>query len=258
MTTLIQAGMIITASETFQADILIEGEKIEKIGKNLTKPEDALVINARGKMVLPGGVDVHTHFDLPMSATVSSDDHYTGHKAAAFWWHQLTVIDLFLRTRIHYRKMWMHGMLRRIEKAAVDFGFHMNITRFDEKIALEISWVAQQGISSLKVFTAYNHRLRLQDARYSKYCVFARQNGMLVMAHCENGDVIDILVKEALQRGDMAPIWHARTRPAWGEIETILRMISLSAQAEAMVYIVHMTTSGGVNQVQRARQNGWL
>jgi len=125
-----------------------------------------------------------------------------------------------------------------------------------KKLPLEIPGLLKQGISSLKVFTAYNHRLRLQDGEIFKVLRIARQNGMLVMAHCENGDVIDILVKEALQRGDMAPIWHARTRPAWGEIETILRMISLSAQAEAMVYIVHMTTSGGVNQVQRARQNG--
>ena len=255
MTTLIQAGMIITASETFQADILIEGEKIEKIGKDLTQPEDALVINARGKMVLPGGVDVHTHFDLPMSATVSSDDHYTGHKAAAFG-GTTTVIDFVPQDADSLQENVDAWHAKADEKAAVDFGFHMNITRFDEKIALEIPGLLKQGISSLKVFTAYNHRLRLQDGEIFKVLRIARQNGMLVMAHCENGDVIDILVKEALQRGDMAPIWHARTRPAWGEIETILRMISLSAQAEAMVYIVHMTTSGGVNQVQRARQNG--
>ena len=253
MSTIIKSGTLITAAETFTADIHIEGEKIVAIGNNLNIP-DAQVIDALGKLVMPGGIDAHTHFDLPMFDTVSSDDHYTGHKAAAFG-GTTTVMDFIPQdfdTLGEAVDIW-HAKAE--AKAAIDFGFHMNITKLDENIETEIPGLLKAGISTLKVFTAYNNRLRLQDGEIFRVLRIAKENGMLTMLHGENGDVIDILVEEALARGHKSPEWHALTRPAWGSVEAVMRGIALAAQAEAPLYIVHMNTSGGVDQLRYAREN---
>jgi dihydropyrimidinase len=253
MTTLIKSGILITAAETYPADILIEGEKISAIGKDLPAPPQAKVIDASGKLVMPGGVDVHTHLDLPMFGTVSSDDHYTGMKAATFG-GTTTVIDFIPQDVSPLLKNVELWHAKADEKAAVDFGFHMNITHFDTEVAKEIPLLIKEGITSVKVFTAYNGRLRLQDGDIFQILRIAREHGLLVMAHCENGDVIDILIREALEQGHTSPEWHALTRPAWGEVESINRIISLAGQAEAPMYIVHMTTAGGVDRVCQARE----
>jgi len=255
MQILIKGGTIITAAETFQADILIEGETIQQIGKNLTPVGECEIVDASGKLVLPGGVDAHTHFDLPMFDTVSADDHYSGLKAAAFG-GTTTVIDFISQDVSPLLENVERWHRKADEKAAVDFSFHMNITHLDEQVENEIPLLIKEGITSLKVFTAYNGRLRLNDGDIFKVLRIANKHGLLVMAHCENGDVIDILVNEALQREDTSPVWHARTRQAWGEVETINRMISLAGQAGAVVYIVHMTTAGGVDRVRMARRKG--
>jgi len=253
MMILIKSGMLVTSEETFAADILIEDEKIATIGTNLKVPESVRVVDAAGKLILPGGVDAHVHLDLPMAGTVSSDDHYTGTKAAAFG-GTTTVIDFISQD--------VDPLLRNVDiweakaegKAAVDYSFHMNMTRFDGKVAAEIPQLVKRGITSLKVFTAYNNRLRLPDGDIFQVLRIAKDNGLLVLAHCENGDVIDILVREALQQGHTSPEWHALTRPASGEVETIQRMISLAWQANAPVYIVHITAAGGVEQLCYARE----
>ncbi|GAB4541554.1 MAG: dihydropyrimidinase [Anaerolineales bacterium] len=253
MTTIIKNGTLITASETFQADILIEGETIAQIGVNLNRP-NAEVIDAAGKFILPGGVDAHTHFDLPMFGTVSSDDHYTGHKAAAFG-GTTTVMD-FVPQEAQGFDASVDTWMAKAEKAAIDYSFHMNLTRFDEKIAREIPRLLQRGISTLKVFTAYNGRLRLDDASIFQALRIARENGMLVMAHCENGDVIETLVAEALAAGRVSPEWHAHTRPAWGAVESTLHMAALAQQADAPVYIVHMNAGGEADMLRYARERG--
>ncbi|MCJ7661692.1 MAG: dihydropyrimidinase [Anaerolineales bacterium] len=253
MSIIIKSGTLITAAETFTADIHIEDEKIVAIGNNLNIP-DAQVIDALGKLVMPGGIDAHTHFDLPMFDTVSSDDHYTGHKAAAFG-GTTTVMDFIPQdfdTLGEAVDIW-HAKAE--AKAAIDFGFHMNITKLDENIETEIPGLLKAGISTLKVFTAYNNRLRLQDGEIFRVLRIAKENGMLTMLHGENGDVIDILVEEAVARGHKSPEWHALTRPAWGSVEAVMRGIALAAQAEAPLYIVHMNTSGGVDQLRYAREN---
>ena len=252
MTILIRNATLISAAETVQADLLIEGEKIAAIGIRLPVSDDAQVIDATGKLVLPGGVDAHVHLDLPMFGTVSSDDHYTGTKAAAFG-GTTTVIDFVPQDHDPLLKNLDVWRAKAAGKAAVDYGFHMNITRLDDKVAGEIPQLAREGITSIKVFTAYNNRLRLQDGDIFQALRIANKNGLLVMSHCENGDVIDILVREALQQGHTSPEWHAYTRPARGEVESIQRLISLAWQAEAPVYIVHLTTAGGVEQLRRAR-----
>jgi dihydropyrimidinase len=132
----------------------------------------------------------------------------------------------------------------------------MNLTRFDQKIAAEIPSLPSLGITTLKTFTAYNHRLRLLDGEIFRAMRIARDHGMLVMLHAENGDVIETLIPEALQTGHTSPEWHARTRPAWGAVEATLRACSLAAQAEASLYIVHMNVAGEVDMLEYARQHG--
>lgn len=253
MATLIKNGTLITASETFRADILIEGETISRIGLGL-EADSAQEIDASGKLILPGGVDPHTHFDLPMFNTVSSDNHYTGHKAAAFG-GTTTVMDFVPFDHDTFEEsidVWRE----KAEKAAIDYSFHMNLTKFNNEVAKQIPSLRAQGITTLKVFTAYNGRLRLDDASIFEALRIARDNGMLVMAHCENGDVIETLVAEALRAGHTAPEWHALTRPAWGGVESTLRVAAMASQADAPVYIVHMNVGGEVDMLRYARQRG--
>ena len=250
---LIKNGTLINATETFQADILIEDEKISLIGKNLEHPK-ADMIDAAGKLIMPGGIDPHVHLDLPMFGTVSSDDHYTGHKAAAFG-GTTTVMDFVVLESQgfqHSVDLW----LKMAEKAAIDYSFHMNLTKFNEKIAKEIPSLREMGITTLKVFTAYNGRLRIEDGSIFKAMQIARDNGMLVMAHCENGDVIEPLVEEALAEGHTTPEWHALTRPGWGGVEATLRIAGMAAAANATAYIVHMNMAGEVDMLKYARERG--
>ena len=253
MATLIKDGTLITASETFEADILIEGEQIELIGKNLGHP-NAEIVEAAGKLIMPGGIDPHVHLDLPMFGTVSSDDHYTGHKAAAFG-GTTTVMDFVVLEDKGFQysvDIWA----KMAEKAAIDYSFHMNLTRFDEKLAKEIPSLREMGITTLKVFTAYNGRLRLDDGGIFRALRIAKENGMLVMAHCENGDVIETLIPEALAAGHVTPEYHALTRPGWGAVEATMRLAAMAEQADAPVYIVHMNMGGEVDMLKYARERG--
>jgi dihydropyrimidinase len=268
MTTLIKNGTLITATETFDGDILIEGGKISQIGKNLQHP-NADIIDATGKLIMPGGIDPHVHLDLPMFGTVSSDDHYSGHKAAAFG-GTTTVMDFVVLDSPRAERsgsvveaagegdfkysvdLWM----KKAEKAAIDYSFHMNLTQFNEKIAKDIPSLMKMGIQTLKVFTAYNGRLRIDDGSIFRALQIARENGMLVMAHCENGDVIETLTEQALAAGHTAPEWHASTRPAWGAVEAGLRLAGMASAADASVYIVHINAGGEVDMLKYARERG--
>ena len=253
MATLIKNGTLITATETFEADIMIEGERISLLGKDLQHP-NADVIDAAGKLIMPGGIDPHVHLDLPMFGTVSSDDHYTGHKAAAFG-GTTTVMDFVVLEPEgfqHSVDLWFE----KSAKAAIDYSFHMNLTSFNQKIATEIPSLREMGITTLKVFTAYNGRLRIDDGNIFKAMQVARDNGMLVMAHCENGDVIDTLIEEALAQGHTTPEWHALTRPGWGGVDATLRVAGMASAADASVYIVHMNMAGEVDMLKYARERG--
>jgi dihydropyrimidinase len=251
---LIRSGTLIGAGGTIKADLLIEGEKIVTTGQDMDVP-DAEIIDASGKLVMPGGVDPHTHFDLPMFDTVSSDDHYTGLKAAAFG-GTTTVIDFVPQDSPTIQESIDAWHEKADLKAAVDFSFHMNITRLDENAISEIPHLIDKGITSVKVFTAYNDRLRLQDGEILRVMRICSKYGMLTMLHAENGDVIEVLTAEALAAGHIEPIWHAYTRPAWGAVESVLRGIALAEQAGASLYIVHVNTAGGLDQIRYGRARG--
>ena len=254
MPTIIKSGTLITASETFEADILIDGEKIVSVGKNIDIP-GVQVVDAAGKLVMPGGIDPHTHLDLPMFDTVSSDDHYTGHKAAAFG-GTTTVMDFVPQGNGSLQEAIDEWHAKADPKAAIDFSFHMNITRLDDQVEKEIPKLLDLGITTLKVFMAYNGRLRLQDGEIFRVLDIARLNGMLTMLHAENGDVIEILVSEALAAGQNSPEWHARTRPGWGGVEAVLRGAALAEQAGASLYVVHVNQTGEADQLRYARSRG--
>jgi dihydropyrimidinase len=228
---IIKSGTLITASDTFIADILIEGEVIVQIGTNLTAP-DAEVIDARGKLVMPGGVDPHTHFDLPMFGTVSSDDHYTGHKAAAFG-GTTTVIDFVSQDAPTLSESVDRWHVKADATAAVDFSFHCNVTALDPGIEKELSSLYRMGISSIKVFTAYNNRLRLQDGEIFRVMRIARENGLLTMLHAENGDVIDSWCR-GLKRGK-SHSRVARTHASPGSSRSGVAACALAAQPGAGV-----------------------
>jgi dihydropyrimidinase len=254
MKTLIQNGTLITAEKTFQADLLIEGERIAAVQAELHVQADK-TIDAAGKLVMPGGIDPHVHLALPMFDTISSDDHYSGHKAAAFG-GTTTAMDFVPQDMHDLLENVEHWHARADDLAAVDFGFHMNITTLNREVEQQIPQLIDAGITSLKVFMAYNGRLRLQDGEIFRVMRIANENGMLTMLHAENGDVIEILVGEALAAGKQDPIWHALTRPPQGAMEALLRGAALAAQADAPLYVVHMNTAGEVDQLAYARDQG--
>ncbi len=267
---ILQSATLLTASETFQADILIEGEKIAAIIRpgdtTFNLPPSTETLDCTGKLILPGGVDPHCHFALPMFDTISSDDHYTGHKAAAFG-GTTTVMDFVPQDSPlpagegpRVRGVLEHSIALWHEKAdplaAIDFGFHMNITTLTPEVEAEIPHLLDLGIPTLKTFMAYNGRLRLSDGEIFRVLQIARENSMLVMLHAENGDVIDNLIASALARGDVSPAWHARTRPPWSAVDATLRGATLAAQADSPLYIVHMNAGGEVDMLRYARERG--
>ena len=255
MSKLIINGTLITASETFKADILIDDSgRISAIGRDLRAP-DAEKIDATRKLILPGGVDPHTHFDLPMFGTVSSDDHYTGHKAAAFG-GTTTVIDFVNQDFDSLKQCVDAWHAKADDKAAIDFSFHMNIVRFNDDVAKQFPDLLNEGITTLKTFSAYNGVLRLNDDGIFKVLRTAAENGMLTMLHAENGDVIETLVADALKAGNMSTEWHALTRPAWGAGEAILRVAGMAQAADAPLYIVHMNTAIGADMLKYSREHG--
>jgi dihydropyrimidinase len=255
MKILIKNGLVVTEKGSKRADLLISDEKIAAIEPGLVPDTGTEVMDAEGLFLLPGGVDAHVHLDLPMFGTVSSDDHYTGTKAAAFG-GTTTVIDFISQDSDNLVENFQKLKQKAAEKAAVDFGFHANLSHLTPEVEKQIPELVMQGVTSVKVFTAYNNRLRLQDGEIFRVMRIAREAGILTMIHAENGDLIEMLTDEALKAGNTSPMWHAKTRPAWGAVEAVCRGVALSAVADAPLYLVHMNAGGEVDQLEYARSKG--
>jgi dihydropyrimidinase len=250
MRTLIKGGTIVTASDTYQADVLIEGEKILTIGHGLAGDT---TIDARGKYVIPGGIDVHTHLDMPFGGTVSSDDFFTGHRAAAFG-GTTCHIDFAIQPKGATLRETLDMWLARAEgKAAIDYGFHIAITDLPDSVMDEIRHCPDYGVTSLKLFMAYKGVLQVDDATLFRAMQQAAAHGLLICVHAENGDAIDVLIKEAIEAGNLEPKYHALTRPPELEAEATYRAIRLAEVAGCPLYVVHLTNAGALEAVRLAR-----
>jgi dihydropyrimidinase len=255
MRTLIKNGTVVTATDQYRGDVLVEDEKIAVIGLSLDVQADT-VIDAAGKYVLPGGIDVHTHLDMPFGGATSADDFETGTRAAAFG-GTTTIVDFAIQFRgqtLHYA---METWAKKAEgKAVIDYGFHMIITDLTDQVEAEMDALVRQGISSFKLFMAYPGVFMLDDASIFKALLRTGQNGGTICMHAENGGVIDVLVQRALAEGKTAPKYHALTRPARAEAEATHRAIAMAEIADVPIYIVHLSAAEALDMVTEARDRG--
>ncbi|MBY0551695.1 MAG: dihydropyrimidinase [Candidatus Obscuribacterales bacterium] len=257
MKTLIKNGRIVTAVDDYQADILIDGETIELIGKKLDVPADK-IIDATDRLVIPGGIDPHTHMDMPFGGTTSADNFETGTIAAA---HGGTtcIIDFAIQgkgTSILAALDTWHGKAG--GRAAIDYGFHMIVTDLSPKdhVPEMRQLMDKEGVLSCKLFMAYPGVLLVDDATIFRAMSVAADHGGLICMHAENGVVINEIVARALAEGKTGPKYHALTRPVLAEAEGVHRAICLAEMAGAPVYIVHLSCAEALRKVKEARDLG--
>jgi dihydropyrimidinase len=254
-TLLIRNGIVITATDLYEGDVFVDGEKVAAIGSSLQMTADR-IIDAKRKYVLPGGIDVHTHLDMPFGGTTSADDFESGTVAAAHG-GTTSVVDFAIQYKgqtLHYA--WETWMKKAEGKAAIDYGFHMIITELSDQVEEEMDALVRQGVTSFKLFMAYPGVFMLDDASIFRALLRTGRNGGTICMHAENGGVIDVLVKKALAEGKTAPKYHALTRPARAEGEATHRAIALAEMADVPIYIVHLSASEALEMVTEARDRG--
>lgn len=255
MKTLIRNGRIVTAVDDYRADILIEGETVSIIGARLDMEADR-VIDASGKLVIPGGIDPHTHMELPFGGTEASDDFRTGTIAAAHG-GTTTIIDFAVQYKGQALSEGLDTWHAKAEgKAAIDYGFHLIVTDLEDERVPELYKAMDEGVTSFKLFMAYPGVFLADDATIFRAMSAAGSRGGLICMHAENGIVINEIIKRALAEGRTAPKYHALTRPTIAEAEGVHRAIAISEMAESPVYIVHLSCADSLNQVREARDRG--
>jgi dihydropyrimidinase len=257
MSVLIRNGRVVTAADDYVADLYIEDETITLIGESLDLAADK-VIDAAGKYVLPGCVDPHTHLDMPFGGTVTIDDVEAGQTSAAFGGTTCHV-DFIIQGQGETFAQAVDGWRAKANgKQVIDMGYHMAVTDLEHGGTLEeLATLPDQGITSYKLFMAYKGALMVDDETLFRTMEVAAKTGALVMVHAENGDVIDVLVKQALAAGNTAPVYHALTRPPEAEGEATNRAIQLAHLAGAPLYVVHVTCKEAVEPIALAREKGW-
>jgi dihydropyrimidinase len=258
MSLLIKNGTVVTATDHYKGDVLIEGEQIAAIGMSFDSAAERVdrVIDATGKYLFPGGIDVHTHLDMPFGGTTSADDFESGTIAAAHG-GTTSIVDFAIQYRgqtLHHA--WETWMKKAEGKAAIDYGFHMIMTELNDQVELEMDALVRQGVTSFKLFMAYPGVFMLDDASIFKALMRTGKNGGTICMHAENGGVIDVLTKKALAEGKTAPKYHALTRPARAEAEATHRAIALAEIADVPIYIVHLSAAEALEMVTEARDRG--
>ena len=256
MTTLVKNGTVVTAGDRYDADIYIDKGRITLIGQGLNIPADT-VVDASGKLVMPGGIDVHTHLDMPFGGTTSADDFESGTVAAAHG-GTTTVVDFAIQNFGEGLFPAFEGWMKRAEgKAVIDYAFHMIVRELTDQVSGDMDRLTKhEGLTSFKLFMAYPGVFQVDDATIFRALLKTRENGGLVCMHAENGGVIDTLVKEALRKGQTAPKYHALTRPTRAEGEATGRAIALAEMADVPVYIVHLSCSDALEKIKQARDMG--
>jgi dihydropyrimidinase len=257
MGTLIKGGKVVSATATTAADVLIEGEKIAKVAPGIDAAGHT-VVDAAGMLILPGGIDVHTHLDMPFGGTVSADDYEWGTRAAAIG-GTTTVIDFALQSMgkpmTEAFKTWR---AKSEGKACIDYALHMAVTDLGPNDAWldDVDAMVAEGISSFKIFMAYPNVLMVNDATIFKLMQRTAKLGALVCVHAENGTVIDVVVQQTLAAGNTGPLYHALSRPVETEAEAVHRVVMIAELAGASVYIVHVSNELAMNEVKAGRERG--
>jgi len=254
--TVIRNGTVVTATDTYAADVGITNGTIAAMGKDLPIENAGKVIDAAGRYVIPGGIDVHTHLDMPFGGTTSADDFETGTIAAAFG-GTTTLIDF----AIQYKGQTLHQafdtwMNKASGKAATDYAFHCIITDLADAQLQEMKTLVREGVPTFKLFMAYPGVFMLDDASIFRAMNMAANTGGMICMHAENGGAIDVIVQRALAEGKRAPKYHALTRPTTAEAEATGRAIALAEMAGAPVYIVHLSCNEALEKVREARDRG--
>lgn len=256
MRTLIRGGTVVTPTGTAAADVLLDDERIAAIAPGQSADVER-AIDVAGQLVLPGGVDVHTHLDMPLTDGIRSADDFDSGTRAAACGGTTTIVDYATQSRGQSLRQALETWMARADgRAVVDFGFHMSISDLRPEVEAEMDALVAAGVPSFKVFMAYPGRLMLDDGAIFKVLRRTAANGGLVCLHAENGPVIDVLIAEALAAGRRAPAWHARTRPALLEAEAVSRGIALAELAGARLYVVHLSSSHALEAVAAARRRG--
>ncbi|HTS34156.1 MAG TPA: dihydropyrimidinase [Candidatus Solibacter sp.] len=254
--TVIRNGTVVTATDTYASDIGISGGRITAIAQGLPIEGASKLIDASGMLVMPGGIDVHTHLDMPFGGTTSADDFESGTIAAAYG-GTTTLIDFAIQQKGQgLRQAFDTWMKKADRKAAIDYAFHCIITDLGDAQFEEMGALIRDGVSSFKLFMAYPGVLMVDDATIFRAMSQAAKFGGLICMHAENGGAIDVIVQQALAEGKRAPKYHALTRPTTAEAEATSRAIALAEMAGAPVYIVHLSCNDALEKVREARDRG--
>jgi dihydropyrimidinase len=254
--TIIGNGSVVTATDTYVADVAITDGKIVAIGKDLPRQNATKVLDASGKYIFPGGIDVHTHLDMPFGGTTSADDFETGTRAAAFG-GTTTLVDFAIQYKGQpLRKAFDTWMGKASKKAVCDYAFHCIVTDISGGQLQQMNALVDEGVTSFKLFMAYPGVFMLDDASIFRALQTTAKNGGIICMHAENGSAIDVIVQQALAEGKKAPKYHALTRPTTAEAEAVSRAIALAEMAGAPIYIVHLSCSEALEKVREARDRG--
>ncbi|MFN2460020.1 MAG: dihydropyrimidinase [Candidatus Velthaea sp.] len=256
MGTLIRGGTVVTATDVAHADVLLEGDVVSALGTKLDTGTHA-VVDAAGCFVFPGGIDPHTHLDMPFGGTITADDFATGTVAAALG-GTTSIVDFALHTKGDTLQNALDTWKKKAAgKAAIDYGFHLTIADGRDDTLNEIqTMIEREGVNSFKCFMAYKGVLQVDDETIFRVMKAAKAFGGLVQVHAENGDVIAVTVEEALARGDTAPKYHASTRPVEAEGEATHRAVRLAEIAEAPLYVVHVSSAMAADAISDGRKRG--
>src|ERR1700758_240939 len=252
---LIQDGIVVNGAVTGSADVLVEGGTIREVRAGID-PKGHTVVDAAGLLVMPGGVDAHTHLDMPFGGTTSADDFETGTRAAAIG-GTTTIVDFAIQAKGTKMRSALDAWWKKAEgKTCIDYGLHMIITDLGTTGLEDMDDMVREGGASFKLFMAYPGALMVDDATIFKAMQQTAKNGALICMHAENGSIIDVIVQKALAEGKTAPIHHALTRPTTAEAEAVHRAIAMAEIAGTPVYIVHLSSEDALNQVREARDRG--